>query len=191
MKKYFYSDGKEKHGPLSLEELKQEDISKETLIWFEGLDDWTPAKELDEIKPILELQPPPILSEEKNESSEPEETKIETTKNVESQSRPTKKGMFSSPFSFEGRIRRTEYGISFIIVVIVNTFLNAIVASGEVPIIGLAYIPILWFLWAQGAKRCHDMGQSGWFQIIPFYVLWMIFASGDSGINKYGVNPKN
>jgi len=191
MKKYFYSDGKEKHGPLSLDELKQEDISKQTLIWFEGLDDWTPAGELDEMKPILELQPPPILTEEKDELSEPVVKEEETTENTGNQDRTTKQGMFSSPFSFDGRIRRTEYGISFIIVVIVNTFLNAIVASGEVPIIGLAYIPILWFLWAQGAKRCHDMGQSGWFQIIPFYVLWMIFASGESGINKYGVNPKS
>ena len=38
MKKYFYSDGKEKHGPLSLDELQQEGISNGTLIWFEGLD---------------------------------------------------------------------------------------------------------------------------------------------------------
>ncbi|MBK7805035.1 MAG: DUF4339 domain-containing protein [Saprospiraceae bacterium] len=61
MKKYFYSDGKEKYGPLSLDELKQEGISKQTLVWFEGLDDWTPVGELDEMKPILELQPPPIF----------------------------------------------------------------------------------------------------------------------------------
>jgi len=79
MKKYFYSEGKEKHGPLSLEELKQENISKETLIWFEGLDDWKPAEELDEMKPILELQPPPILIEEKNESSEPEGKRVKPT----------------------------------------------------------------------------------------------------------------
>jgi len=191
MKKYFYSDGKEKHGPLSLDELKQEGISKQTLIWFEGLDDWTQAGELNEMKPILELQPPPISTEEKEESIEPVEKKEEPITNTENQNRTTSKGMFSSPFSFDGRIRRTEYGISFIIVVIVNSFLNAVVASGEVPIIGLAYIPTLWFLWAQGAKRCHDMGQSGWFQIIPFYVLGMIFASGEKGINKYGVNPKS
>lgn len=191
MKKYFYSDGKEKHGPLSFDELKQEGISKQTLIWFEGLDDWTQAGELNEMKPILELQPPPISTEEKEESIEPVEKKEEPITNTENQNRTTSKGMFSSPFSFDGRIRRTEYGISFIIVAIVNTFLNAVVASGEVPIIGLAYIPTLWFLWAQGAKRCHDMGQSGWFQIIPFYVLGMIFASGEKGINKYGVNPKS
>ena len=146
MKKYFYSDGKEKYGPLSLDELKQEGISKQTLVWFEGLDDWTPAGELDEMKPILELQPPPILNEEKTESGEPEEKTVEAIEKNESQSRPTKKGMFSSPFSFDGRIRRTEYGISLIIYVIVATFVNAIVESGEVPIIGLAYIPMLWFL---------------------------------------------
>lgn len=191
MKKYFYSDGKEKHGPLSLEELKQEEIANDTLIWFEGLDDWTRAQDIDEMKPILELKPPPIQIEDDEKLGI--ENKVKETQEEESsggQIVRKKQGMFSNPFSFEGRIRRTEYGISFIIVVIVNTILNGIVASGEVPIIGLAYIPTLWFLWAQGAKRCHDMGQSGWFQIIPFYVLWMIFASGESGMNKYGVNPK-
>lgn len=60
MKKYFYSDGKEKLGPLGLEELKEENIANDTLIWFEGLDDWTPASELEEMKPILELKPPSI-----------------------------------------------------------------------------------------------------------------------------------
>ena len=29
-------------------------------------------------------------------------------------------------------------------------------------------VPYFWFIWAQGAKRCHDRGNSGWFQIIPF-----------------------
>lgn len=191
MKKYFYSDGKAKHGPLSLDELKQESISNETLIWFEGLGDWTQAKELKEMEPILELQPPPIFKEQKNDSSESVEIKGKTTENTENQNRTIKKGMFSSPFSFDGRIRRLEYGISFIIVVIVNAFLDELVKSGETPIIGLAFIPILWFLWAQGAKRCHDMGKSGWYQIIPFYVFWLIFAKGESGNNKYGVNPKN
>lgn len=190
MRKYFHSDGKEKHGPLSFEELKHEDISKETLIWFQGLDNWTPAKELDEIKPILKLQPPAILIEEKNESSEPEETKIETTKNIDSERIPSKQGMFSSPFSFDGRIRRTEYGISLIIYLLVAQFVNAIVESGEVPIIGLAYIPMLWFLWAQGAKRCHDVGNNGWWQIIPFYFLWLLFQDGQPGKNEYGQNPK-
>ncbi len=55
----------------------------------------------------------------------------------------------------------------------------------------LSFIPLLWFLIAQGAKRCHDRGNSGWYQFIPFYVFWLIFADGESGKNEYGLNPKN
>jgi len=43
---------------------------------------------------------------------------------------------------------------------------------------------------AQGAKRAHDLGNSGYYQFIPFYGLWLIFQPGDSGINTYGENPK-
>jgi uncharacterized membrane protein YhaH (DUF805 family) len=99
--------------------------------------------------------------------------------------------MFQNPFSFDGRIRRTEFGISFIIYIVAAGIVGAIVQSGGgAAIIGLAYIPMLWFLWAQGSKRCHDRGNSGWYQIIPFYAFWMLFADGDKGINEYGSNPK-
>lgn len=102
--------------------------------------------------------------------------------------------MFNNPFSFDGRIRRTEYGLSFIFYVIAAVIVNAIMASGGrdsgAAIIGLAYIPMLWFLWAQGAKRCHDVGNSGWWQLIPFYVFWLLFQDGVHGANQYGENPK-
>ena len=51
-------------------------------------------------------------------------------------------------------------------------------------------VPYFWFIWAQGAKRCHDRGNSGWYQIIPFYGLWMLFAEGEIGTNEYGNSPK-
>ena len=198
MKHYFYSDGEKENGPFTFEQLKNENIKKETLIWFEGLDDWKPAMEIRELDEIFELNPPPIPQKEfktTEESSEPRATNeksYDTTNESESFVRQ-KQGMFSKPFSFEGRIRRTEYGISLIIYFVIYMVVLAIMESGEeAAILGLAYIPMLWFLWAQGAKRCHDMGQSGWFQIIPFYVFWMIFAKGEFGVaNKYGVNPKN
>jgi len=99
-----------------------------------------------------------------------------------------KPSMFRNPFSFKGRIRRTEFGLSFIIYYIINNVL--VLLSGEVPAFGILLIPSLWFSWAQNAKRCHDRGNSGWFQLIPFYILWLIFGDGDIGDNEYGSNPK-
>ena len=64
MKKYFYSDGKEKHGPLSLEELKQESITKDTLIWFKGLEDWKVAYEIEELNEIFQLISLPVIEDE-------------------------------------------------------------------------------------------------------------------------------
>jgi uncharacterized membrane protein YhaH (DUF805 family) len=97
--------------------------------------------------------------------------------------------MFKSPFSFYGRIRRTEYGLSFIIYMV--AYFMAFGLATISPFLWIFIIPIVWFLWAQGAKRCHDRGNSGWFQIIPFYFLWLVFAEGEPGSNGYGDNPKN
>ncbi len=94
--------------------------------------------------------------------------------------------MFKNPFSFKGRIRRTEFGITYIIVALANVFL---IASQE-DILVLIYIPLLWFLFAQGAKREHDLNYSGWWQLIPFRYLWLIFLKGEIGANKYGEDPK-
>lgn len=97
--------------------------------------------------------------------------------------------MFKNPFSFKGRIRRTEYGISLIIY-LVSYFFIFIIGESGFPVIGLAGIPLCWFTWAQGAKRCHDVNRTGVFQIIPFYIFWMLFQKGDEGENDYGYDPK-
>lgn len=107
------------------------------------------------------------------------------------QQKPNPSNMFSSPFSFSGRITRTEYGLSFILYLVVYFVLIAYVESNnDNAVVGLLFIPMLWFLWAQGAKRCHDIDRSGWMQIIPFYVLWLIFESGTNGSNSFGDDPK-
>lgn len=60
MKKYFYSIGTDKLGPFSFEELTSENLTRESLIWFEGLDDWKPAKDIEELNEVFKLIPPPI-----------------------------------------------------------------------------------------------------------------------------------
>jgi len=92
--------------------------------------------------------------------------------------------MFKKPFSFEGRIRRTEYWIGSFI------YMFGIFICSFSSILGLGYIPLIWFVLAQGAKRCHDRGNSGFFQLIPFYGFWMAFAEGDKGPNRFGEDPK-
>jgi len=96
--------------------------------------------------------------------------------------------MFQKPFSFDGRIRRSEYGISVIIYYVIAAIIEIIAMTTEV--VYIAYIPLVWFLLAQGSKRCHDRGNSGWYQFIPFYSLWMLFEDSIAGTNKYGPNPK-
>ncbi len=62
MKQYYYSNGQEQFGPFSFENLKEKNITEETLIWFEGLEEWTSAKNIKEIaREILELSPPPLV----------------------------------------------------------------------------------------------------------------------------------
>lgn len=90
-------------------------------------------------------------------------------------------------FSFEGRIRRVEYGITILLFTVFDVFLALI----KIPFLqSILFILLLWFLWAQGAKRCHDIGKSGWWQIVPFFGLWMLFKDGDVGFNEYGEDPK-
>lgn len=90
-------------------------------------------------------------------------------------------------FSFEGRIRRVEYGITILLYAVFSVFWTLI----KIPFLqSILSILLLWFLWAQGAKRFHDIGKSGWWQIVPFFVLWMLFKDGDVGFNEYGEDPK-
>lgn len=99
--------------------------------------------------------------------------------------------MFKAPFSFDGRIRRKEYGISYLIYFFIYAFLSlTLKGSGTEVVFYAFFIPLVFFLLAQGAKRCHDLDKSGWFQIIPFYGLWMLFQDGKPGGNQYGLNPK-
>lgn len=114
--------------------------------------------------------------------------------------------MFKNSFSFEGRIRRTEYGISFIILIVARVIITLIVGglmlsagiadesdfdnSGAIILSLILSSPLLWFFWAQGAKRCHDVNWSGWMQLIPFIPFLLIFMDGDKDANEYGENPK-
>jgi uncharacterized membrane protein YhaH (DUF805 family) len=114
--------------------------------------------------------------------------------------------MFKAPFSFNGRIRRTEFAVTFFIYAVVLTGLVLILIPDylepgspyrksshtefQSALFFIIFIPLIIFVCAQGAKRAHDLGKSGWYMFIPFYVLWLLFADSQPGRNEYGYNPK-
>jgi uncharacterized membrane protein YhaH (DUF805 family) len=95
-------------------------------------------------------------------------------------------------FGFQGRIGRGEYAAFYLGGWFVCTMLAELTRSFpvlELPLI-VIYLASAWLLLSQGAKRCHDRDNSGWFQLVPFYVLWMLFAQGYDGKNRYGPDPR-
>jgi hypothetical protein len=64
--KYFIHTGKEKSGPFSIEELKEQNLNKDTFVWSEGFSDW---KKITDVLGLEELltdnnTPPPFRKKE-------------------------------------------------------------------------------------------------------------------------------
>ncbi len=56
MRNYYYTDGQDKYGPFTLEELKTKSISEETLVWYQGQQNWIPASKVEEFQGLLEFK---------------------------------------------------------------------------------------------------------------------------------------
>ncbi len=60
MAQYYYTDGKERFGPFSMEELKDKNITESTFVWKEGLPDWVPARNLRDLESLFPQGDAPI-----------------------------------------------------------------------------------------------------------------------------------
>ncbi|HXB13710.1 MAG TPA: DUF805 domain-containing protein [Bacteroidia bacterium] len=102
--------------------------------------------------------------------------------------------LFLNLFSFKGRISKTSYRLSIYLVAFFAFSIGGycIIGSNAPLFVPLFFVLVIgvWFKLAQGAKRCHDIGKSGWVQFIPFYELTMFSEEGEHGTNKYGEQPK-
>ncbi|MBL7762278.1 MAG: DUF4339 domain-containing protein [Chitinophagaceae bacterium] len=61
---YFYNNSGTSSGPFTKDQLKGK-IANDTLVWHEGLTDWTIAAQIDDLKDILNVIPPPLPTQEK------------------------------------------------------------------------------------------------------------------------------
>ena len=86
MRKYFYTDGTNKFGPFTLDELQAENIDRETKVWFQELDDWKSAGDVSELIDIFQLVPPPLS----------QTSSINDTLNNASNSKPPKTWLIES-----------------------------------------------------------------------------------------------
>lgn len=98
------------------------------------------------------------------------------------------------PFSFKGRIGRMQLILSYVVVGLVAWFASFFLfdiehsdGNGGVILLFLACtVAFFWFLYAQCAKRCHDLGKSGAWMFVPFWNVLLFFAEGEEQDNQYG-----
>ena len=57
MQYYYSNNGTDQVGPFTLEELSRQGITAQTLIWHEGLSNWTPAGQLPDLAPAMATPP--------------------------------------------------------------------------------------------------------------------------------------
>ncbi|QXP58799.1 DUF805 domain-containing protein [Olleya sp. HaHaR_3_96] len=92
---------------------------------------------------------------------------------------------------FNGRARREEYWMFYLINVIVSVAVGFVAGMIQTPIIGTIYsLAVLVPGIAVGVRRMHDVGKSGWYLLIPIYNLILACTDSVPGPNKWGDNPK-
>jgi hypothetical protein len=59
MKEYFFYDGQKQIGPISKDKIGEYNFTEDTLVWFDGLEDWIKLKDIEELRRFI-VKPPPI-----------------------------------------------------------------------------------------------------------------------------------
>ena len=94
---------------------------------------------------------------------------------------------FSKYATFSGRATRSEYWffqLFYVIVLIAVAVVDPTESAILVNLVTLVFfIPTI----AVGCRRMHDVGKSGWFQIIPIYGFILAVTKSDAD-NQYGAS---
>jgi uncharacterized membrane protein YhaH (DUF805 family) len=96
---------------------------------------------------------------------------------------------FSKFATFSGRATRSEFWGFYLFTLLLTWFAQMAVG---VSIAGIVSIAMILPLWAAGARRLHDIGRTGWWQLIAFtligIIVLIVWYSTDSekAANKYG-----
>jgi uncharacterized membrane protein YhaH (DUF805 family) len=105
-----------------------------------------------------------------------------------------KKVVLKNYANFNGRARRREYWMFFLVNIIISFVLGFVAGliSPSLAFIGNIYgLAVLVPGIAVAIRRVHDVNKSGWFILIPIYNIILLATEGDKGANQYGEDPKN
>ena len=87
------------------------------------------------------------------------------------------KGSLNRYGDFSGRATRKEFWTFYLFYIVTNVVAGF---AGSSLIENLVTLGLITPLIACGARRMHDVGKSGWFQLIPFYNLYLLVQPSQS-----------
>ena len=104
------------------------------------------------------------------------------------------KKCFSNYANFSGRARRKEYWLFYLVIVIIGIILQVCdaILDTDPLLIGIWNLATFLPIFAAGARRLHDTGRSGWWQLLILTVIGIIpliiFLASDTKKenNKWG-----
>lgn len=155
-------------GEFNLEGLKKNYINNLDLIMINNSGTFINPETVEEIMDMMKNNYPAIPTEF-IKSNELNDSKNDASNELSI----NQYGYFNDVLSFNGKINRLEYLISIIIYIVAMNVFKAFKLGFLLYIVLM--IPFMYFFSAQSAKRCHDIGRSGWFQMIPGYFLVLLF----------------
>jgi len=107
--------------------------------------------------------------------------------------------LFKKFFDFSGRASRCEYWwffLFFYAFIFVSSYISAKISVDLMKVFGYIYILLFIPFIAVGARRLHDMGTTGWWQLfigVPFLnlVLFLSMARGSKPDVSESNDPKD
>ena len=61
---FYIAENGQQTGPFTIDDIKSKNIQQDTLVWTEGLDNWTKAEHIPLLKEVLRAIPPPLPNTE-------------------------------------------------------------------------------------------------------------------------------
>ena len=189
--KYYLNTNGQQGGPFELSELLINGLTPQSYVWNETMTNWAPAMQVPEVAALLQQQQPAPPTFDQQPPIPPQPDPQQPQYGYQPQPKSMDFGeaikvCFNKFANFEGRARRSEYWWFILFVNLVG-----IVTCGISNIVFL--VPII----AVTARRLHDIGRSGWWQLVCLVplvgaILLLIWTVQDSapGTNEYGPNPK-